>query len=65
MPTIDGKLGPKERPMTDAEWEVNKDCELKKRAHKWYWKAPDSNKAYCAHCGKETILSEKDRGGNG
>lgn len=60
MPTLDGKLGPKEIPMSDADWETNKDCDLKKRTHKYRWKSPDSNIGVCAHCGKEIVLTRKD-----
>jgi hypothetical protein len=41
------------KPMTDEEWEVNKDCELKKREHKFMWDVnrPGTNWAQCKHCG--------------
>ncbi len=60
MPTPDGKLKTGEQPMTPEKWEVNKSCEASSRAHKFYWKAPDSNIGVCAHCGKEEIIA---RGG--
>jgi len=54
------------KPMTDAEWEENKNCDKKKREHKWQWKIdissgmPSMNEAYCVHCGLETNLSRND-----
>jgi hypothetical protein len=65
MPTIDGKLKPNERPMTEEEWEVNKVCGTSKRAHKWQWKfdgkgATSADKAICVHCGFETTLTRRD-----
>lgn len=59
MPTADGKLKTTEVPMSPEEWEVNKSCELKKREHKFYWKPGSDTIGYCAHCGKEEILSRK------
>lgn len=55
-------------PMTDEEWEKNKDCDKKGRDHKWYWKfdiasgMPSPDQAYCAHCGKETTLAQPKLG---
>ena len=62
MATADGKV---EKPMTDEEWEINKDCHAKQRAHKWQWKndinsgLPSNTEAICVHCGKEMSLSHK------
>jgi hypothetical protein len=53
-------------PMSEEDWEINKDCELKKRDHKWHWKhdiatgLPSMTQAICAHCGKETTLTRSD-----
>lgn len=66
MPTLDGKLKTSEVPMTDAEWEVNKDCALKKREHKWQWKLdiatgmPHPTAAICVHCGVERELTRTE-----
>jgi len=64
MPTIDGKLGPKETPMSPEDWEVNKDCTAKKRDHKWQWEyngegQTSATNAVCVHCGKRTMLTHK------
>lgn len=54
------------KPMTDAEWEENKNCDLKKRDHKWQWKfdiaagTTSMDQAICVHCGKETELNRDD-----
>jgi hypothetical protein len=63
MPTQDGKLKPTEVQMTEAEWEINKDCAAKKRDHKFYWKydpatgLPSETIGKCAHCGLETEMN--------
>lgn len=52
--------------MTPEEWEVNKDCEEKKRDHKWQWKfdiaagVPSNTQAVCVHCGLERNLTRSD-----
>ncbi len=49
--------------MTDEEWEINKDCDRKQRAHKWRWKVdittgqPHATEAICVHCGISATLS--------
>jgi hypothetical protein len=54
------------KPMTDEEWEENKNCDIKKRDHKWYWKndiatgMPHPSAAVCAHCGIERELNRED-----
>ena len=50
--------------MTDAEWEDNKSCEVKKRDHKWNWKfdiaagTASKTEAICAHCGKQATVTQ-------
>jgi hypothetical protein len=52
--------------MTDEEWEENKDCELKKRDHKWIWKydiasgTASNTEAICAHCGKHATINRDE-----
>lgn len=48
-------------PMTDEEWEKNKSCELKNRAHKYKWdpERPGTNWAQCVHCGEYKELDRK------
>jgi hypothetical protein len=67
MPTIEGKLKSTEVAMTPEEWDINKDCTLKKREHKWQWLfdiaagLPSETEAICVHCGKRTDLTRKDQ----
>ena len=57
------KLNPGQAPMSDADWEINKDCDAKKREHKYQWKhdiaagVPSNTHAICVHCGKEVELA--------
>jgi hypothetical protein len=52
--------------MTPEAWDINKDCRLKKRDHKWQWKYdPLTNEtspelAVCVHCGIEVNLNRDD-----
>lgn len=48
--------------MTDEQWEINKDCDLKKRDHKYMWdkNRPGTNWAQCMRCGKFTELDRKN-----
>jgi hypothetical protein len=54
------------KAMTPEEWEINKDCATKKRAHKWQWKLdiasgmPSMDHAICVHCGVEVNLTRGD-----
>jgi hypothetical protein len=63
MPTVEGTLKPSEVQMTDAEWEINKNCDLKKREHKFHWKydpatgLPSETIGQCAHCGLEREMN--------
>ena len=64
-------MAEKQVPMSPEDWEVNKDCGLKKRDHKWHWKfdkatgQTSDTQAICAHCGIETNLSRKGSLGDG
>ncbi len=55
--------------MTDEEWEENKDCERKKREHKFIWKhdiatgMPHPTAARCVHCGLERELTRSEHRG--
>jgi hypothetical protein len=55
---------PGRRKMTTEEWEINVDCDLKKRDHKWRWKLdistglPSMDHGICVHCGREAIMKE-------
>lgn len=52
--------------MTDEEWEVNKDCDLKKRNHKFMWdkNRPGTLWAQCVHCGIFKELTRDDEPGS-
>lgn len=47
--------------MTDEEWEVNKNCDLKGRTHKYMWDKdrPGTNWAQCVHCGEYREIDRK------
>lgn len=57
--------------MTDAEWDINKSCELKHRDHKWQWLSGDAStlpsleNAQCVHCGKLTVMRRDNYGEKG